>query len=130
MQLKFNILLAVAAILMLSSFKNGPDYPENPTVNNSDSLYQEPSKELELVGKWLMEGDFDTYIKLRPDGVAIEKSIGEPSKRYWSVKNDKLCLKATPVEGSTEMCLEYELNEDILILTMNKMRLHYERTKE
>lgn len=128
MQSKFNVILFVLAIIMLSSFKNDPDHPEAMINNLEDTICRKDSDE--LIGKWVMDGDFDTYIKLRSDGIAIEKSIGEPLRRYWTVKNDKLCIKTTLVKGSAEICLPYELTEDILVLTMSKMKLHYARSKK
>ncbi|WP_152537475.1 hypothetical protein [Aquimarina pacifica] len=83
----------------------------------------------ELVGKWIMDGDKETYIDLKLDGTAIEKSIGEPLKRYWFVKDNMLCLKATEIDEDSEKCLNYRLQDDELTLVTNKMMIHYNKSK-
>ncbi|WP_106792570.1 hypothetical protein [Aquimarina sp. Aq78] len=129
MQSKLILTTVSIAMLTLSSFKNSPEHHETVgEKENTSGVYQGGPKE--LIGKWVMDGDPNTYIELRSDGTVIEKSLGEPLKRYWLLKDSKLCLKATSVEGGTEMCLEYVLREDMLEITMNEMKLHYARFKE
>ncbi|WP_109300482.1 hypothetical protein [Aquimarina sp. AU474] len=94
------------------------------------TLFFDQENPEKLVGKWMMDGDDETYIELKSNGVAVEKSIGEPSERYWSVKDNKLCLKANQKQGGTEMCVDFELYEDTLTLTMKEMKLPYTRFKE
>ena len=72
-------------------------------------------------------GDPETYINLGENGIVIEKSLGQPLKRYWLVRDNKLCLKATLTQKKKEKCLDYELHEDELTITMNNMRIHYIR---
>ncbi|MCK8522727.1 hypothetical protein M0D21_14170 [Aquimarina sp. D1M17] len=97
------------------------------TSNFSLAFHQDNPKK--LVGKWIMDGDEETYIELKSDGTVVEKSIGEPLERFWSVKDDKLCLKATLENGGTEMCLDFVLKEDALTLVMDDMKLPYTRFK-
>jgi hypothetical protein len=118
-------------MITLSSFKSSPEYQEVITKNQNTKTSQNPPKK--LIGKWVMDGDLDTYINLRSDGSVIEKSLGAPLKRYWRLKDSKLCLKGTSAKSSAEICLEYELRDDILdilVITMNEMELHYIRNKE
>ena len=96
------------------------------TTDNKMLSFDQENPE-ELVGKWMMDGDDETYIELNSDGTATEKSIGEPMKRFWSVKNDKLCLKASEKQNGAEMCIEFMLNQDVLVLTMDNMKLPYTR---
>lgn len=128
MQSKLILIIVSIAMLTFSSFKNSPEYLKNIGKKESAGVYQGGPKE--LIGKWVMDGDPNTYIELRSDGTVIEKSLGEPLKRYWLLKDSKLCLKATSVEGGTEKCLEYVLRKDMLVITMNKMKLHYARFKK
>ncbi|PKV50022.1 hypothetical protein ATE84_2068 [Aquimarina sp. MAR_2010_214] len=128
MQSKLILIIISIAMLPLSSFKNSPEHQKMVIEKKRDSISQGGPKG--LIGKWVMDGDHNTYIELRSDGTIIEKSLGEPLKRYWLLKDSKLCLKANSIEGGTEMCLEYLLREDMLVITMNEMRLHYARAKE
>ncbi len=128
MQSKLILTIVSIAMLTLSSFKNSPEHQKNDGEKENISVYQGGPKE--LIGKWVMDGDPNTYIELRSDGTVIEKSLGEPLKRYWLLKDSKLCLKATSVEGGTEKCLEFVLRKDMLVITMNEMELHYARSKE
>lgn len=95
----------------------------------SSHLISKEKSPMILVGKWMLDGDIETYIDLRSDGTVIEKSIGEPMQRYWFVKNNKLCLKAE-VSANEKICIDYVLKENTLTLTINKMKLHYIRLED
>ncbi|MEW7279084.1 hypothetical protein ABW636_10865 [Aquimarina sp. 2201CG1-2-11] len=124
MRAKHNIIVISILAFVFAGFKSTPNHPQN-TVDHFNSSFQDTKEK--LIGKWIMDGDPDTYIELNADGTALEKSIGDPLKRYWSIKDNSLCLKATPNQGGTEICLAFKLNMNTLILTMNGMKLHYVR---
>ncbi|WP_103864345.1 hypothetical protein [Aquimarina sp. I32.4] len=128
MQSKFNIIVLVIAIITLSSY----------TSNHKDIVVDKGGKKIligqgtpeELVGKWVMDGDPNTFIELKQDGTVIEKSLGEPLERFWGLKEEKLCLKANSEENATEICLDYVLNGNVLVITMNKMELYYVKSNK
>lgn len=123
---KFNIVILIFITIIMSGYKNNFKPIEVGSVKNK-CAYQEGLEPQNLIGKWIMDGDPETYINLGENGVVVEKSLGEPLKRYWLVKDNKLCIKATPAQKNKEMCLDYELDEDKLTLTMNDMEIHYIR---
>ncbi len=124
---KHSFVIFFLLITVLTSFKNITD--DKQSIATSKYIILNIDDPGRLVGKWMMEGDPETYIDLRSNGTAIEKSIGEPLERYWSIKEKKLCLKAS-LTSDSEVCLEYVLEQDVLILTINEMRLQYIRAKE
>ncbi len=120
----------IILILFSSITTFAATYTQGSNFNiNSKTFFDQDNPE-ELVGRWMMDGDDETYIELKSNGVAVEKSIGEPLERFWSVKNNKLCLKANQKQGGAEMCLDFELYEDTLTLVMKEMKLPYTRFKE
>ncbi|WP_109438046.1 hypothetical protein [Aquimarina sp. AU119] len=127
MQSKHALIILLFSITIFTSFKNTPGYQESTL--KSENVTPNSNDPDGLVGKWMMEGDPETYIDLRSNGAVIEKSIGEPLERYWSIKEKKLCLKAS-LASDSEVCIEYVLEQDILTLTINKMRLQYIRAKK
>ncbi len=126
---KFNIIILAFLIIITTGFKNNSKSIETEIVKR-EYIYQENLEPKNLIGKWIMDGDPETYINLGENGIAVEKSLGEPLKRYWLVRDNKLCLKATSVEKKKEMCLDYELHEDELIIIMNDMKINYIRFRE
>ncbi len=124
MERKHNLLIVSFLILFFIGLEASAKH-QGVLINHNNNSFQEAPDG--LIGKWIMDGDPDTYIELSADGSALEKSIGDPLKRYWSVEENALCLKATPDEGGTKICLDYKLSENNLVLTMNGMKLYYVR---
>ncbi|GGX10702.1 hypothetical protein [Aquimarina muelleri] len=129
MHFKFNISILIFLAIVITSFKKNPKLIRSGEFKNKEICQQHLESE-NLIGKWIMNGDPETYINLGENGVAVEKSLGDPLKRYWLIKGNKLCLKATSVQNNKEICIDYELDEDELVLTMNDMKLYYIRSRE
>ncbi len=120
MRIKLLITTLVVSTLLLTSFK---EVPKNQPESLSIEIDQ--NNPTPLVGKWVGEDNKESFIDIKADGTAIEKTMGQVFERTWSVKDGKLCMKASKKYKSRQMCLLYTVTDKVLTLTFFENNTRY-----